>query len=247
MLPSLKPVSRRFFAALDAFFKKFGYRIQRRDIPSHFEPLLYRRLAKSPDFFFIQIGANDGISSDPIRDFVTQNQVAGLALEPLSDVFERLVANYRNYPKVTPVRTAIHRTDKSVEIHRVDPARVEELGEWTRGIGSVKAEHHALSRTASSAMVTESVPGMTLGELVSTHKVDHIDLLQIDTEGYDAEILKMIDFAKCKPAIIRFEHGLPDGIMTKEEFKECTGLLLEQGYYLLMEDYDTVAYLPDRL
>lgn len=247
MLPILKPISRRFFAALDALLKKAGYRIRRRDIPSHFEPLLYRRLSKSPDFFFVQVGANDGISSDPIRDFVTTNQVAGLVLEPLSDVFERLVSNYREYPRVIPVRTAIHRTDKSVEIHRVDPARVEALGEWTRGIGSVKAEHHVLSKTSSSAMITETVPGMTLGELVSAYKVDHIDLLQIDTEGYDSEILKMIDFAQFKPAIIRFEHGLPDGVMTKDEFKECAGLLLNEGYYLLMEDYDAVAYLPDRL
>lgn len=247
MLPILKPISRRVFAGLDAFFKKVGYRIQRRDIPSHFEPLLYRRLSKSPDFFFVQVGANDGISSDPIRDFVTKNQVAGLVLEPLSDIFERLVSNYRAYPKVVPVRTAIHRTDKSVQIHRVDPNCVDALGEWTRGIASVKAEHHVLSDTSSSAIVTETVPGMTLGELVSAYKVDHIDLLQIDTEGYDAEILKMIEFAQYKPAIIRFEHGLPDGVMTKEEFKECAGLLLDQGYYLLMEDYDAVAYLPDRL
>ncbi len=32
------------------------------------------------------------------------------------------------------------------------------------------------------------------------------DLLQIDTEGYDATILRMIDFSRCRPRLIKFEH-----------------------------------------
>lgn len=240
----LKRISGRGFAGLSLFLGKFGYRVERFDQLNFFEPLLYRRLAKSPDFFFIQIGANDGISSDPIRRFVTRNHVAGLVVEPLKDIFEKLVHNYRDFPRVRPVNVALHQSAKSMQIHRVDPVIGAHLGEWAQGIGSFKASHHFLSETPEQVMMSETVPCITLSELMEQQNVAGLDLLQIDTEGYDREILKMIDFTRHKPAIIRFEHGLPNGIMTLADFKECAALLMDHGYYLVTESYDAVAYQP---
>ena len=67
-----------------------------------------------------------------------------------------------------------------------------------------------------------------------------IDLLQIDVEGYDYEIIKMIDFERVKPLIIHFEHGhLPI-----EQFEECLEVLIKQGYAISVEDGgDTTAYI----
>jgi FkbM family methyltransferase len=228
-------------------FDQFGYRLQRVDRLNFFEPLLYRRLAKAPNFFFVQIGANDGVFADPIRPFVTRNQVAGLVVEPLQDMFTQLVANYRSYPKVTPVKAAIHATLKSVEMYRVDPAKAAHLGDWAQGIGSVRKDHHVNAGVPAEAMLTETVSCVTLEELLQQHAVDAVDLLQIDTEGYDSEILRMIDFGRRKPAIIRFEHGLPSGIMSPAEFKECAGFLIDKGYFIVTEHFDAVAYLPEML
>ncbi len=232
------------FQALNATLRRFGYRAERFDEMNFFEPLLYRRLAKSPDFFFVQIGANDGISSDPIRPFVTRNRVAGLVVEPLKDIFAKLCANYRDYPKVKPVNVAVHQTARSIDIHRVDPVKGAHLGDWAQGIASMRAEHHALTGTPAELMVKETVPAVTFDELLEQNGVKAFDLLQIDTEGYDREILAMVDLQKHRPAIIRFEHGLPDCIMTVAQFKECTGRLMDHGYLIVTEPYDAVAYQP---
>lgn len=232
---------------LDAMLRRRGFRINRFDQIEFFEPLLYRRLAKSPDFFFVQIGANDGVFADPIREFVTRNNVAGLAVEPLKDFFATLVANYRAFPKVKPVNVAIHESEKSITIHRVDPAKADRLGDWTQGIASFKEIHHRINQVPDEVMMTETVPCVTLTELFEQHGVRNPDLLLIDTEGYDYEIVKMIDFSRHQPAIIRFEHGLPAHTMSVQQFNECTALLMEHGYYVITEPYDAIAYRPDMI
>ncbi len=243
--PIHKRAARGGLTTLRWFFDKLGYRLQRVETLNVFEPLLYRRLAKAPDFFFVQIGANDGVFGDPIWEFVTRNQVAGLVVEPLKDVFDQLAANYRPYAKVKAVNTAIHASQRSAEMHRVDPARLPQLDVWARGIGSFKGQHHVDAGVPTEAMRTETVTCVTLEELLQQHGVGAIDLLQIDTEGYDVEIIRMIDFRSRKPAIIHFEHGMPNGIMTPAEFKQCASLLMDNGYLIATEYFDAVAYRPE--
>ena len=40
------------------------------------------------DFFFLQIGANDGISFDPIYHLVTNFKLRGICLEPIDEYFQ---------------------------------------------------------------------------------------------------------------------------------------------------------------
>ena len=242
-----KRAARGGLTALRWFFHKFGYRLQRVETFNVLEPLLYRRLAKAPDFFFVQIGANDGVFCDPIWEFVTRNNVAGLVVEPLKDVFEQLVENYRPYPKVKAVNTAIHASLRSAQMHRVDPSSLPHLEAWARGIGSFNARHHVDAGVPAAAMRTETVTCVTLEELLQQHGVGAIDLLQIDTEGYDLEIIRMIDFRSRRPAIIHFEHGMPNGITTPAEFNKCASRLMDNGYQIATEYFDAVAYLPEMI
>jgi FkbM family methyltransferase len=245
--PLYRRVARGGLAPLRWFFAKFGYRLQRVDHLNALEPLLYRHLARAPDFFFVQIGAHDGKFVDPIWDFVTRHQVAGLVVEPLKDAFEQLAANYRAYPRVKAVNAAIHASLRSAEMYRVDPARLSQFSVYARGIGSFNGRHHVSLDVPADAMRTETVSCVTLEELLLQHDVSHIDLLQIDTEGYDAEIIRMIDFERRRPTIIHFEHGLSAGIMTPAEFKQCVALLMDNGYLIATEYFDAVAYRPEML
>src|SRR5262245_48292496 len=43
---------------------------------------------------FIQIGANDGLRNDPIREFIVRDAWTGVLVEPLPDVFDLLKKNY---------------------------------------------------------------------------------------------------------------------------------------------------------
>jgi FkbM family methyltransferase len=220
----------------------FNHRILKADTVLFFEPLLMKCLKRNPDFFFVQIGANDGVFYDSLFAFVTKHRVRGLVVEPLNDLFGQLAENYRPYPQIIPVRTAIHQSLKSVELHRPNPAKLHLLAAGANGIGSLNWEHHKKTGIPDDAMITETVPAMSLSELLEKNHVTRLDLLQIDTEGYDAEIIKMLDTTAIRPSIIRFEHGLSDGIMTTQTFAGCAEFLLKRGYYLIMEPNDAIAY-----
>jgi hypothetical protein len=116
----------------------------------------------------------------------------------LGDYFKELQRNYKRYPGIVPVRSAIHNVEKEMVIYRVDPAKMPDLPKWTKGISSFNKDHHKLSGTSSDHIIEERVPCISLGQLLDDYQVKTIDLLQIDTEGYD-EIMLNIDFNHIKP------------------------------------------------
>lgn len=233
--------------SVNNFFGRLGYRLSRIDRTDHFfdmEALLHFQLRKSDGFFFVQIGACDGISFDPIYRFVTRNheKIRGIVVEPLNDYFKELQHNYKKYPGIIPVRSAIHNVKKEMILYRVDPSKIPALPKWAKGISSFNKDHHRLSGTSSDHIIQEKVPCMSLAELFDEYHVQKIDLLQIDTEGYDAEIMLNLDLNHIKPKIIRFEHGLPHGIMQKEQFLQIIDVLHRNDYEVALDKYDATAY-----
>jgi len=53
-------------------------------------------LKEKTNFNFIQIGANDGITSDPIYHNITKYKPNGILIEPQREVFNTLINNYKN-------------------------------------------------------------------------------------------------------------------------------------------------------
>ncbi|HMO34111.1 MAG TPA: FkbM family methyltransferase [Lacibacter sp.] len=220
----------------DAVFKR-NYRSRSEFNP--LEQLFYERL--HPDFFYIQIGANDGVSFDPIFRLISEEKVRGLALEPLPDIFEKLKVNYAGQPQVTLVNKALHNEEKAMTLYRVNQA-LKKYPDWTKGTASFNKAHHEKSGIDPADIVEEKVSCISWGELLKSYSVQHVDLLQIDTEGYDYHIIRMIDFEQLAPSIISFEHGLRDGVMTWQQFHEIEELLVRNNYNLIVLKHDAIAY-----
>lgn len=229
---------------------KLGLRIERASLPPVEQTVIFcrnildrRRVAAGADFFFVQVGACDGVSFDDLYGYVTSHRLRGLVIEPLPDLFEELRKNYAAFPSVTPVNVALHRTANRAELYRVSSAAAG-LPSWTKGIASLDPQHHRRSGTAAEHIVAETVPCMTWERLLAQYKIDRIDYLQIDTEGYDFEILQMIDFDKLRPAIIKFEHQVSAGVMSDEQFGQAAARLTHLGYLSIITETDVFAYLP---
>ena len=229
---------------MNPLFQKVGYRISRIDALYCFEPLLYHCLGKNKYIFLIQIGANDGKMSDPIHRFITRNhdKLRGILIEPMKDAFEQLSFNYRKYPNFTAINVAIHNSEKEMTLYRVDPKKIKKLPEWAKGIASFNKDHHKLSNTPADCIIPEKVQCISFDELLKRHQITRIDLLQMDTEGYDSEIILNINFDIIKPSIIRFEHGLQHRIMSKETFLRVVDVLHKNGYEVVIEKYNATAY-----
>lgn len=65
-----------------------------------------------------------------------------------------------------------------------------------------------------------------------------IDYLEIDTEGYDLEVLKMMDFPIFKPSIIKYEHVS----LGEKELADSKKLLIDEGYTLFRRGNDILGF-----
>ena len=198
--------------------------------------------------FFLQIGAADGRRFDPIYHFVRRYGWRGILVEPLPDVFDLLRSNYEGVEGLVFENVAITESDEVREMSRIPLEAVGRDGVpgWAIGASTLTPEKtrfapenspEELHRALSSAVVTEEVTCLSLASLLDRHQVTDLDVLQLDTEGYDAAILRQLDFSRYRPAVINMEWQW----LTGEEKQEVAGMLRDQGYSLYPCDADLLA------
>jgi len=213
--------------------KKTNYRIVPR---SRFDDSL-NLLLKKQDFFFVQIGANDGVRFDDLYIKLTQFNVHGIVIEPIQRFYNRLKLNYEDYPGVLCLNIAIHPSLKNVEIYHVTEDHLSKLEPWRGGASSVYKSHLLNNNTPNNCISSSKVKALTIDELIETYSIEHIDLLQIDVEGFDLEIIKMIPFNKIKPRLIKFEYVN----LSEIQKNEALLLLNNEGYKTHIEGENAIA------
>ncbi len=205
-------------------------------------------LAAVPKPFVLQIGAMDGVQFDPIHPFLRRGGWEGLLVEPLPDLFAALVANYRGVTGLRFANVAISDHIGTLALNRVDPEAIRSgaAPDWSIGVSSMFEDRNSIGGVKISDVdyarirphvLKQQVACTTLAALLQAEAVDRIDLLQIDTEGYDFQVLRQLDFARYRPAIIHLEHYL----LPPQEQEACFALLLRNGYVLGTRDIDLVG------
>lgn len=190
---------------------------------------------------FINIGSNDGLSGDPLIEFIFRYKWKGLMVEPLPYVFDRLQRVYLDHKNVTCVNVAI--AEKSTRKDFYYLADSKHLPPGSDQMGSFDKKHilkyEFMFPNAKKYLRSMSIECLTIEDLLTRYPLPQVDLYLIDTEGYDYEILKLINFSQYKPELIIYEHQhLSDKNITKSK-----QLLKEQGYSLTSEGGNTVASL----
>ena len=147
----------------------------------------------------VQIGTNNGC--DEFNGIVKYCEPSKVVLvEPNKLLNPQIYNNYKSISNVFVENVAITEKNKG-NVRIVKP----------KNNGSKKVtyndKHYSLLPMDDwgdnfDEIITPSMSFMTLCE---KHKIDHIHYLQVDTEGYDAEIIKSIDFKKVRIDIIKYE------------------------------------------
>ncbi|HSX43299.1 MAG TPA: FkbM family methyltransferase [Candidatus Saccharimonadales bacterium] len=191
--------------------------------------------------FFVEIGAMDGIAHDSLHKHIISNPGwTGVLVEPLPDMFQKLQENYKATPGLRFENTAITDTNGQAQITRIPSKNVgQECPEWADGISTLKPEVHIISRyeNLKPYAVQEPVTTMTFPKLVEKHHITNIDLLQIDTEGYDKEIFDQIWTAGFRPGLIKFEILYLQHMV----ILELIGLLSANGYACSVQGEDLIV------
>lgn len=195
---------------------------------------------KGEDVCVLQIGAMDGITFDPVHEYITRYNWSSLLIEPMPEQFKKLQENYAPYPKVSLENIAIAEHIGEVTLHTIPTVHVEQgtVPKWGVGATSLYKDRNALAfEKVAPLIVEQTVSCTTLEVLLEKHTIESIDVLQIDTEGYDYHVLKQLDLNKYTPKVINMEIvNLP-----KDEQNKCKQLLDQFGYLHTKAGYDLLA------
>lgn len=224
---------------------KSGFQAFGLDLVRHVPPLsrpfevlplvVESHLRRHDNFFFLQVGANDGALDDPIRELILKHDLPGLMVEPLPDMFERLQANFAEQTRLIYENVAITADPGTVKIYRV-AADASGPEHW-HGMASLSRDH-LISEGAPEALVRECVvEATTMRALLDKHRIGQVDLLQVDTEGYDFEILKFALQCGLRPSIINYEHCH----LVPKVRHAAQRALVDLGYRFLEVGKDTLA------
>ncbi len=156
--------------------------------------------------YFVDIGANDGITFSNSYFFEKSLDWKGLAVEPQTIIFDKLIKtrNCHFY------NGCISSTEGFVEF-----MTIENGADMLSGIVDKYDQKHKeridneIKKSGGKKVITK-VNAKSLNSICNENQIKYIDFLSIDTEGGELEILKSIDFNKISIDIISVENNYSD-------------------------------------
>lgn len=245
----------RFKYRLRKIYKKFLFNLSASENPLYQEYLrrIYKPRPGTIEVFldkysrehkpvtFLQVGANDGFINDPLHVFIKRDNWRGVLLEPQPDVFnDFLVKLHRKRPGIIAINAALDQNDGTRLLYKLSVSTER----WANGLSSFNREFLVkqlqdgsmnknlrrqgitLPENKDDCIISDEVATISPATLLKKFDDGGLDLLAIDTEGFDYEILKMLDLDIISPEVIIYEESVFDD-KTK---KECRDYLQSHGY-----------------
>jgi FkbM family methyltransferase len=210
------------------------------ELRMHLDYALALRALHAPDFFFIQIGAFDGRVDDPLYAWVSAYRWRGILVEPQDRYFAELQKVYAGHDQLDLRRVAVADRPGTRTLYTI--ADEPGVPYWAGLLASFDKEtmlkHREFLPEIDRLIREQQVECVAINDLLAEAPGGHIDLLQIDVEGYDFELVRAIDFERFAPVIVRFEHEH----LSAADRDAAVELLIGHGYRIALEEHDTVAY-----
>tara|TARA_B100000530_G_scaffold336917_1_gene293412 strand:+ start:8012 stop:10093 length:2082 start_codon:yes stop_codon:yes gene_type:complete len=185
---------------------------------------------------FIQVGAMDGVSYDPIHPFIRNFGWHGVLVEPLPDMLERTRNNYQGCSGLVFENVAITEQVETKPLYRIAPEVIvkHKLPDWLKGMSTFS---DTKLKDYQQYVTVEEVQCMPLMKLIERNPLPHIDVFQIDTEGYDYKVFKQLDFSKFRPTIVNLEIVN----LNADEMHALEQDLFAQDYVFYRYEFDMIA------
>jgi FkbM family methyltransferase len=147
------------------------------------------------------------------------------AFEPDEKNREILDKRYGNWPNLVIDKRAVsNRTAKKTPFF---------TSKESTGISSLASFHETHEQTGNVSVTT-------LGKFCEEQKIDHINFLLVDAEGYDLFVLKGLDWVRIKPDIVvcEFEDHKTNNL--GYNFHDMATFLKDQGYEVLVSEWHPI-------
>jgi FkbM family methyltransferase len=190
----------------------------------------------------LQIGTNDG-NDDFIKIVRDNNPSMVILVEPNHLLNDKIKENYNDIKNYVIENYAIT-SDNLGTIELVIPKNDPTTGKSVNGF-SYGDKGFTLIPMDDWGNDFEKInaESITFNDLCIKHNITHINYLHIDTEGYDAEIIKSINFDNVEIDIIKYEywpfsencfkrHGDKSNLYGNNAMNFLNEFLKEKGYVL---------------
>ena len=237
----LPRVSRSAVRAADRARRRW-FRHRPPSTPRPLERIVRAYAAAEPRACFVQVGAHDGTQLDPLRIPVLTTEWHGVLVEPVPYVFDRLEERFGGQARLRLVNAAIGPEDGYRPFHYLPES--DDTWRWYDALGSFRRDvvvsHTGFVPDIEDRVRTMDVPCLTFDSLCRRNGITALDVVQIDTEGYDLDVLEQIDLDGLAPALVMFEHlHLDTGAKGR-----AAALLRDHGYSIVADGMDAVALAP---
>jgi FkbM family methyltransferase len=172
---------------------------------------------------FLEIGSGDFDTLEYLSDI----GLKGIVVEPIPKYFK----NLRKRDNVYYLNAAVDWVKGKREMYVASEETVKDT-DYTRGMSSFYARD---PRLTEKIMVNT----LTIEDVFRITNVESIDFLKVDTEGFDAEIVKMFPFDRFKPLHLKVEKEH----LSSEDLQSTLILLSENGYHCEYTERDIFGFL----
>lgn len=173
------------------------------------------KLAQYVDYrngIFVEAGANDGIRQSNTLYFERYKSWHGLLIEPIPELAQECK---KNRPKAKVENCALVSSDYSKDLIEMEYCNL--MSVVKDSLNSLAIDEHIEKGKQflqeNEKVYSVNVPAKALSAVLNKYGIQHIDLLSLDVEGYEAQVLKGIDFNLHRPRFMFIE------VRNKEEIE----------------------------
>lgn len=152
--------------------------------------------------FFVEVGANDGITFSNTYFFERQRDWKGICIEPHPSAFAKLKLNRKG----VLINGCVSKTEKEFEFLKIDgyAEMLSGLVEKYDPSHLIRIERELAEHGGEKEVV--KVQGMSLDSILKNNNVSQVDYCSIDTEGGEIEILESANLVENEISVISIEN-----------------------------------------
>ena len=190
----------------------------------------------------LQIGANDGKRFDELNYFIKKYKIKSVLVEPINKYFNELKNNYLNCEFVKIENSAVSVDNEISYLFVVNEKYINRYDEHIKGINSFEIKHLIKHGVKKNHIERKKINSLSISDLINKHDINELDLLYVDTEGYDGKIVyEFIKSSKLKPIII-FEYIH----IENKFFDKLINLLNTEKFKFFAINENLICYPPEK-